>query len=150
MLTHEDADLQQIVSAVAARTGADAEHLMRVLTNGSIVNPFTRAEEKSSEVSNMLCRAVFLLRLATLSVNERLPLPGSAAKSWIANWLEYAGLRDTESEVEFADLAEDWRLALEEFSPQEPLPLTLWNEKNAQRSTLLSRPDVCLAWGVLV
>lgn len=149
MLTHEDADLQQIVSAVSARTGADADHLMRVLTNGSIVNPFTRAEEKSSEVANMLCRAVFLLRLATLSVNERLPRPGSAAKSWITNWLEYAGLKDTELEVDFADLAEDWRLALEDFSLQGPLPLTLWNEQNAHRSTLLSRPDACLAWGVL-
>lgn len=150
MLTHGDTDLQQIVGAVAARTGADAEHLMRVLTNGSIVNPFTRAEEKSSEFSNMLCRAVFLLRLATLSVNERLPRPDSAVESWIANWMDYAGLGDRESKVDFADLPEDWRLALEEFSPQEPLPLTLWNEQNAHRSTLLSRPDVCLAWGVLV
>ncbi|HMM45795.1 MAG TPA: hypothetical protein PKE41_09200 [Candidatus Macondimonas sp.] len=149
MLTHEDADLQQIVSAVAAQTGANEGHLMRVLTSGSIVTPFTRAEEKSSEVANMLCRAVFLLRLATLSVNERLPQPGSAAKSWIANWLEYAGLGDKESDVEFADFSEDWRLALEDFSPQAPLPLTLWNEQNARRSTLLSRPDACLAWGVL-
>lgn len=147
-LAQQDVDLQRIVNAVSARMGANADHLMRVLTSGSIVNPFTRAEEKDSAVGNMLCRAVFLLRLATLSVNERLPRSGGAVKAWIANWLQHAGLKDKESEVESADLAEDWDLALEEFSPQEPLPLTLWNEKNARQSTLLSRPDACLAWGV--
>jgi hypothetical protein len=149
ILTREDPHLQQVVSAVAARTGADTNHLMRVLTSGSIVNPFTCAEEKSSAVANMLCRAVFLLRLATLSVSDRLPQSGGGVKTWIANWLEHAGLRDADSEVEFADLAEDWHLALEEFSPQEPIPLTLWNEQNARLSTLLSRPDACIAWGVL-
>ncbi len=122
---------------------------MRVLTSGSIVNPFTCAEEKSFAASNMLCRAVFLLRLATLSVSDRLPQSDVGVKTWIANWLEHAGLRDKDSEVEFADLAEDWRLALEEFSPQEPMPLTLWDDQNARLSTLLSRPDACVAWGVL-
>jgi hypothetical protein len=149
ILTREDSDLQQVVSAVAARTGADTNHLMRVLTSGSIVNPFTCAEEKSFAASNMLCRAVFLLRLATLSVSDRLPQSDVGVKTWIANWLEHAGLRDKDSEVEFADLAEDWRLALEEFSPQEPMPLTLWDDQNARLSTLLSRPDACVAWGVL-
>lgn len=148
-LIYEDADLQRVVGAVAARTGADTNRLMRVLAGGSIVNPFTHAEEKASTVGNMLCRAVFLLRLATLSVTSSLPQSGGAAKTWIANWLEHAGLRDASSDIESADLAEDWRLALEGFSPQGSIPLTLWDESNARLSSLLSRPDACVAWAVL-
>ena len=49
----------------------------------------------------------------------------------------------------FADLADDWRLALDDIVPKEPLPQTLWSEGNAHRSARLCRPEVCLAWGVL-
>lgn len=148
-LAADDKDLKGIVEEVARRCGADTQTLREMLAAVPIDRPFRLAEEGNTAFANMLCRAVFLLRLATLSVRESVQATGNAAQAWLAHWLEHAGLWCLETEVDFADLADDWRLALDDIVPEEPLPQTLWSEGNAHRSARLCRPEICLAWGVL-
>ncbi|MEW5891767.1 MAG: hypothetical protein AB1697_01280 [Pseudomonadota bacterium] len=148
-LVADDDDLNGVVHEVTSRCGADAETLRKTLTARPLDRPFRLAEEGNTGLANMLCRAVFLLRLATLSVRESMQETHGPAQIWLAHWLEHAGLRSLEAEVELVDLSDDYRLALDEIEIRSPLPQSLWKESNAHRAARLSRPEICLAWGVL-
>lgn len=149
VLAADDKVLEEVVNKVASRCGADTEILQKTLTTAPLIRPFQEAEKNETAPANMICRAVFLLRLATLSVRENVQATGKAAQAWLAHWLEHVGLWSTRTEVDFLDLADDWRLALDDIKPEEPLPQTLWREGNAHHSARLCRPEVCIAWGVL-
>jgi hypothetical protein len=148
-LAADDALLNGIVRDVSSRCGVDAETLRKTLMAEPLDEPFRLAEEEKSDLANMLCRAVFLLRLATLAMRESARDAQGPTQTWLTHWLEHAGLRCLETEVEPVDLAEDYQMALTDIDIRLPLPQSLWDEGNAYRAARLSRPEVCLAWGVL-
>lgn len=145
--------LEDIATKVAGATGQDAAALLRRLSDpGADDRLFTAASEPRQDVVNVLARALFLVRIASLSVARALGNDESSArscKSWIKCWLSAIGVIPA-GEFEVQDLVVDFEDAIAEldFSAGVELPSTLWLGGTAEYSARLSKVESVCAWGL--
>ena len=96
---------------------------------------------------NMIARAFFLLRLATLVPNDAfVRFPATQAKEWLADWLSNVGLYDRGLGVPAADKWADFEHLGQMQPAQQPLPASLFEADRATDTYLLCRADAVLAW----
>jgi len=138
-----------LVDDLERTTGTPRETLESFFNDGSSPSPiFQLAFEVDVKPANMIARAFFLLRLATLIPNGAMTsFPMTSAKHWLRDWLVHAGLFDPADGVE---PKEKW-LDFEHLSvlPVPPMPLPSQLHSTVSRSIdthLLSRADALLAW----
>lgn len=139
----------RLVSDLERSTGTPRATLEAFFNSGTSPSPiFQLAFDADVKPSNMLARAFFLLRLATLMPNGALASnPATPAKEWLKDWLEHAGLFDPND----GGQPDDKWMDFEHLSqlPVPPLPLPAQLIMSPSRSTdthLLSRADALLAW----
>lgn len=162
-LVHAELNDETIVADEAART-AWLQRLIGDLEKSTgtprmTLESFFNGESSSSSIfqlafapdlnpSNMVARAFFLLRLATLMPNGALAsYPSTPAKEWLKDWLEHVGLFDPTD----GGRPEDKWMDFEHLSqlPVPPMPLPAQLTATPSRSTdthLLARADAMLAW----
>lgn len=144
----------EFVQELSTHTGQDAGFIDSIfdVPNGMESQFFEFAAESLTEPKNVLCRAIFLLRLAMLSVEKNLhsnsPTPGM---EWLLNWMESAGIREKASVIDPFDLYADLENAIDQHSSSHfsELPAELWSAENAASTYMLTRVDRSLAWGVV-
>jgi hypothetical protein len=144
--------LDSIVTATAAQTNVDVETIRALFDQPIDTMLFDLASDKSGAPENVLCRAFFLLRFATLSVSRNLAAsPSEPCQKWIRAWLSNAGLLDA-SVADPADMESDYRDALDDFYPESDvdLPRALWTGAQAGVTTLLTRAEGFLGWALPV
>lgn len=147
-----DEHMSAMIEAASRQTGVEESIIRSLLVDSQPdIELFEKAAERSEQVENVLCRALFLLRMATLSVARSMTMgaPHSAA-NWLRNWLATGGLYE-ERDVEPRDLSEDYRIASEEYyQASSSLPHCLWSprEQNLSATVQLARPDVFVAWAI--
>ena len=148
--TYEE-QLGDVAVSIAAMTGVNEDEVLRRLDRSAYPSrPFTLASARSTDVANVVCRGFFLLRMAMLAAKNSLRIvPQSAAKQWMENWLSHAGILSPTANVDLIDLEEDYRLAVDDFEFSPPFPESFWIGTNMARSTRLTRPDACIAWGLV-
>lgn len=146
-----DAQRQKIAAEVSKKTGVSAADIERRLTPTSYdFTAISLASSNAVGTKNILCRAFFLLRMAMLALKGNLAMTSNtSAKKWLENWLDHAGIWSPTLGIDLADVEEDYRLALLGLdSSSVSLPDIKLGE-NLQCSAILSRPDACIAWGVV-
>lgn len=145
--------LEDIAANVARATGQDAEALLRRLSDpGADDGLFRAASEPQQEVVNVLARALFLVRIASLSVARVLSkdeTSSSNCKTWIRCWLSAIGVIPN-GDFEIEDLAVDFEDAISELggTASDDLPGSLWSGGAAEYSARLSRVESACAWGL--
>jgi hypothetical protein len=141
---------KRIAEEVSKSTGATTESIEQLLSSKFSERIFDCARERKSETENVLCRAFFLLRLASLAVQRNLELKASApAREWFKNWLINAGLFPSDGSVAAPqDMVADYELALSSFAPDEPFPRGIWDKHMVEHASRLARPDAFLSWGL--
>ena len=108
------------------------------------------AADAATEVSNVLCRGYFLLRMAMLAAKKSIGTnPSNSAKKWMENWLSHAGIWDPMDGIDLFDIEEDYRISVDDLDASPPLPSSLWKSGNIALSAKLARPDACMAWGLI-
>lgn len=138
-----------MLTAVSARTGVEVAAIEQAMAKPYSVTFFERALEQVSEAENVLSRAFFLVRLASIAVDEHAAVPASsAARQWIRNWLTSVGLFPGDGSMEVADVLADYEDALQQFTPSPPHPGGLWDPQMAKHSSRLTRPEAFISWGV--
>jgi hypothetical protein len=96
---------------------------------------------------NMIARAFFLLRLATLVPNDAFSrFPTTQAKDWLIDWLSNVGLCDKSLGLPPADKWADFEHLGQIQPAQQPLPASLFEVDRASDTHLLCRADAVLAW----
>jgi hypothetical protein len=145
---------QDFINELSAHTGQEASLIENILEepDGSEIEIFDLASQNATAPRNVLSRAIFLLRLATLSVEKNTNATASGpAQEWLLNWLDFAGIRERNSPVDPVDLYLDLENAIDLHGATKysELPAELWGTENAANTYLLSRADRSLAWGVL-
>ena len=140
---------QRLVDDLERATGTPRATLEAFFDGGASPSPiFQLAFDSDVKPANMIARAFFLLRLATLMPNSALASnPATPAKEWLKDWLENAGLFDptagTEPDEKWIDFEHLSQLAV----PPMPLPAQLHSASSRSMDThLLSRADALLAW----
>ena len=140
---------QRLVADLERTTGTPRATLEAFFHGGASPSPvFQLAFDTDVKPANMIARAFFLLRLATLMPNSALAShPATPAKEWLKDWLEHAGLFDpsagTQPEEKWLDFEHLSQLAV----PPMPLPAQLHSTSSRSMDThLLSRADALLAW----
>lgn len=143
--------LKDVATSIAATTGVDEGEILRRLDHNAYpTRPFSLAAASNSDVGNVVCRAFFLLRMAMMATKISIKTsPQTSAKKWMENWLGHAGIWSPSNSIELFDLEEDYRIAVDEFSLTPPYPQSFWDASNINRSTRLTRPDACIAWGLV-
>lgn len=145
----------RLIREVASKTGTDSRHIHLALTQEPLDSSlFTLAADKKGAPKNVLSRALFLLRVATLALKSNLDKfdpPKMSGSKWIRNWLHHAGLWSLPTVIAAQDMHVDYREMLDQFAPGVDLPYTIWDAadgKNTVIGSRLSRPDACLVWGI--
>lgn len=140
---------QRLVDDLERTTGTPRATLEAFFNGGASPSTiFQLAFDSDVKPANMIARAFFLLRLATLMPNSALAShPTTLAKEWLKDWLEHAGLFDptdgTQPEEKWMDFEHLSQLA----TPPMPLPAQLHSASSRSMDThLLSRADALLAW----
>lgn len=143
--------LSDIALSIAASTGVDEDEIARRLNPGAYPTaPFLLAADAATEVSNVLCRGYFLLRMAMLAAKKSIGTnPSNSAKKWMENWLSHAGIWDPTDGIDLFDIEEDYRISVDDLDASPPLPSSLWKSGNIALSAKLARPDACMAWGLI-
>lgn len=109
------------------------------------IDLFQLANNPNIEVKNVLSRAVFLSRIAKLSVELNIK-SHSNGRSWILFWLEHCGIWDPDKIDNARDLCYDYEDALSDFNPRNP-EFDIWNTVNNNcPAAMLSNPEACLSW----
>jgi len=142
--------INQLSSATGQHKGFINE-LFKIV-DPAIFEVFKLAAEKTSEPLNVLCRAIFMLRLATLSVEKSTNNASvSAVSDWLLNWLDYSGIRNRDADFDPHDLSVDYENAIEQHAARKftDLPNDLWTPENAANTYMLSRPDYSVGWSIL-
>jgi hypothetical protein len=140
---------QRLVDDLERTTGTPRDTLEDFFNSGASPSPiFQLAFDPNVKPTNMIARAFFLLRLATLIPNSALTShPATPAKEWLKDWLENVGIFDhatgTPPEEKWLDFEHLSQLA----APPMPLPSQLHSTAGRSMDThLLSRADALLAW----
>jgi hypothetical protein len=141
----------EVAQKISASTGVHSSDVLRRLDSSTYPDrPFILAASTDIGVSNILCRAFFLLRMATLALKSSLEMSGNVhATAWLKNWLQHAGIWNAQDSVELIDVEIDYRDAVSGFAPEDPLPGSLWKGENLISASLLIRPDACIAWSLV-
>ncbi|QIL71029.1 hypothetical protein G7048_12065 [Diaphorobacter sp. HDW4B] len=147
--TARNAWRQRLVADLERSTGTPRATLEAFFDNSVPPSPiFQKAFDSDVKPTNMIARAFFLLRLATLMPNSALAsYPATPAKDWLKDWLEHAGIFDPSAgsppDEKWMDFEYLSRLDL----PQLPLPAELHSTSSRSMDThMLSRADALLAW----
>lgn len=145
--------LEDIATRVAGETGQDAGALLRRLSGPSADDRlFQAASESRQGVINVIARALFLVRLASLSVANVIGDDGAAhrnCKGWIRCWLSAIGVVPA-GDFEIEDLVVDFEDAMAELDATngEALPESLWFGNAAEHTARLTRVESVCAWGL--
>lgn len=143
-----ESQLSDVAVSISANTGVDESEFMGKISGAYPSLPFNLAGERKTGVQNVICRSFFLLRLAMMAGKKSMSLSSSTgAKDWVAMWLEQAGI--SIPGVDAQDLEEDYIIALQEIDFSDGLPGSLWSGLNLPHSAKMSRPDACMAWGLI-
>jgi len=140
---------RRLIEDLEKSTGTPKETLELFFDVGSSSSQvFRLAFDPNLNPSNMVARAFFLLRLATLMPNEALAsYPATPAKEWLKDWLEHAGLYDPRNGGRPEDKWMDFEHLSQLSVPPAPLPAQLTaNPSICVDTHLLSRADAMLAW----
>ncbi|CUJ09939.1 hypothetical protein [Achromobacter xylosoxidans] len=143
--------LNDVAVSISATTGVSESEILRRLDHNAYPSkPFALASAPNTNVSNVVCRGFFLLRMAMIAAKISInTAPKTAAKKWMENWLFHAGIWSPSGPVALFDLEEDYRLAVDGFSLNPPYPHSFWDTENVNWSMRLVRPDACIAWGLV-
>ena len=148
------AEQVKFINQLSSATGQSIELINESfqIPDATIFKVFELAAESKSDPLNVLCRAMFLLRLATLSVEKNTNNAGTrAVTDWLLHWLDYSGLREIGAGFSPYDLSDDLVTAIEHHSASKytSIPKELWTAENAAHTYLLSRPDCSIGWSIL-
>lgn len=141
---------QRLVDDLERTTGTPRATLTAFFDAGALPSPiFHLAFDSDVKPANMVARAFFLLRLATLMPNSALAShPATPAKDWLKDWLAHAGLLDPKSGTPPEEKWMDFEHLSQLAAPPMPLPSQLHSTSTRSMDThLLSRADALLAWG---
>lgn len=144
----------KFISQLSANTGQPKDFINELFTivDPAVFEVFKLAAEKTSAPLNVLCRAIFMLRLASLSVEKNINNTStSAASDWLLNWLDYSGIRSVGADFDPYDLSDSFGEAIEHHAASKftGLPHELWTPENAANSYMLARPDCSIGWSIL-
>jgi hypothetical protein len=140
---------QRLVDDLERTTGTPRATLAAFFDDGTSPSPiFPLAFDGNVKQANMIARAFFLLRLATLMPNGALAShPATPAKEWLKDWLEHAGLFDPSAGTQPEEKWMDFEHLSQLPAPPMPLPAQLHSTSSRSTDThLLSRVDALLAW----
>ena len=141
--------LRRLVDDIERTTGTRRETLESFFNDGSSPSPiFQLAFDVDVKPANMIARAFFLLRLATLMPNSAITRhPATSAKDWLKDWLVHAGLFDPADGAAPEEKWMDFEHLSKLSAPPMPLPYQLHSTPLRSVDThLLSRADALLAW----
>lgn len=144
--------LKRVVSGVSSSTGIMEEDIYNTLYNEDVdTTLFSIASEELTEPKNVIARALFMLRLATLAVHKNLQATPNKASvtNWIKYWADHAGLFSEDGDVSPLDLITDYEYCVYDFVPTGKLPHSLCGTQIDTEAMKLCRPDVCLTWNLL-
>lgn len=140
---------QHLVTDLERTTGTPLATLEAFFNNSAAPSPmFGLAFDSGVEPPNIIARAFFLLRLATLMPSSALAShPSTPAKDWLKDWLQHAGLFDPSAGMQPEDKWLDFEHLSQLSVPPAPLPAQLYSTSSRSMDThLLSRADALLAW----
>lgn len=140
---------QRLIADLERTTGTPIATLTAFFDGSASPSPiFQLAFDSDVKPSNMIARAFFLLRLATLMPNDALAsYPATPAKDWLKDWLEHAGLFDPSAGMQPEEKWMDFEHLSQLAAPPMPLPARLHSTSSHSVDThLLSRADALLAW----
>jgi hypothetical protein len=165
--TAKDEEANELAST--AKTGGGARWINRVMTEVERLTgvPTTELETALSistapsqvfdfafapvlGAKNIVSRAFFLLRLATLPIGSAfIHEPRTLGKTWLRDWLHHSGLFDPADGISPADVWADFEHLSTLQSPPVPLPKNLLQDTSIALDILkLGRPDAVMAWSV--
>ncbi len=142
---------RRLVDDLERTSGTPRETLDSFFNDHSSPSPiFQLAFDTKVKSANMVARAFFLLRLATLMPNGAMTsYPATPAKEWLKDWLVHAGVFDPADGTEPEEKWMDFEHLSELPSPPMPLPSKLHSTPSCSIDThLLSRADALLAWSI--
>lgn len=142
---------QRLADDLERTTGTPRATLIAFFNESASPSPiFELAFASDVKPANMIARAFFLLRLATLMPNSALTShPATPAKEWLKDWLTHAGLFDSNSGTPPEEKWMDFEHLSQLQGPSMPLPSQLHSTSARSMDThLLSRADALLAWSV--
>ena len=140
---------QRLVADLERTTGTPRATLEDFFDGGTSPSPiFQLAFDSDVKPPNIIARAFFLLRLATLMPNSALAsYPATPAKGWLKDWLEHAGLFDPSTGTQPEEIWMDFEHLSQLVAPPMPLPAQLHSTSSRSMDThLMSRADALLAW----
>jgi len=143
--------LDRIIDMTSTSTGVPKSSLEEVFAVQADVKLFELAAAQTAGVGNIISRALFLVRVATLALGVGLKTGANEqCKAWLSSWLQSAGLFRPGEHESPADIAADYESALDDFDGVDManLPASVWNRGVAQSSALLARPEGFVGWGL--
>lgn len=142
---------QRLVDDLERSTGTPRATLDAFFNDGASPSPIFRlAFDSDVKPVNMIARAFFLLRLATLIPSSAMTChPATPAKEWLKDWLSHAGLFDPTAGTQPEEKWLDFEHLSEIAAPPMPLPSQLHSDSTRSIDThMLSRADALLAWSI--
>jgi len=143
--------LDRVIEQTSAKTGVSKSMLEQVFSADVDTKLFDHASAAETNVENVVSRALFLLRIATLALAEGLRSGANQhCKSWLAYWLQSGGLYNPDVHDAPSEIATDYEGALDEFDDVDAtkLPASVWDRSLAQSSALLARPEGFVGWAL--
>lgn len=143
--------LERVIDQTSANTGVSKSTLEEVFRAEVDTQLFEHASAPETKVVNVVSRALFLLRIATLALADGLGAGANQhCKSWLVYWLESGGLYNPDVHGTPSEISIDYEEALEEFDEIDStnLPASAWARGLAQTSALLSRPEGFVGWAL--
>lgn len=146
--------IEDVIGRLSGGSDLESEALRGIFLGDVDTTLFALASSNDVGVTNVLARALFLLRIATIGVSRAIELAESQnteCKAWIRNWLLQVGVLG-DSDVEPGDVWEDYITASDQIQPARNgvLPSALWAAGIAEHSATLSRAEGFCAWGLPV
>jgi hypothetical protein len=143
--------LERVIEQTSAKTGVSKSMLAQVFNADVDTKLFEHASAAETNVENVVSRALFLLRIATLALAEGLRTGANQhCKNWLAFWLQSGGLYDPDIHDAPSEISTDYEGALEELDDLDParLPASVWSRGLAESSALLARPEGFVGWAL--
>jgi hypothetical protein len=144
---------ENLINSVARAKGVTRNDINQSLKNARYdLSLFEYAANTSVDAKNVLCRSIFLLRIAMLSLKMHLDnfdTVRQSATNWMRFWMQHAGLWDATSGISPADTVTDYQDSLANFQPIGQLPYSIWSRDMCYDTSKLARTDACLVWGLM-